>query len=113
MGGHWAALQTVAWTGMLASNARAFSLAEAITRTFDGQHPCRLCKAIIAGKQAEQQQPATKISVKIKLDLGLPPLAGVFAWPDHARASLPDALRYHERTDAPPTPPPRIQDFPA
>ena len=52
---HWALLQTVAWTTMLASNLQSRSLHDAVTMTFDGEHPCPLCKAIAAGKKSEQK----------------------------------------------------------
>jgi hypothetical protein len=55
IGGHWAALQTIAWTTMLANNLRDCSFAEAVEKTFDGQHPCKLCKQISAGKKAEKK----------------------------------------------------------
>jgi hypothetical protein len=52
---HWALLQTVAWTTMLAGNLESCSFHVALTRTFDGQHPCPLCKAIAAAKNSEQK----------------------------------------------------------
>ena len=52
---HWALLQTVAWTTMLAGNLQSGSLREAMTKTFDGQHPCCLCKAIANAKKSEQK----------------------------------------------------------
>ena len=55
LGAHWALLQTVAWTTMLADNLCTHSVAKAMTETFDGQHPCCLCKAIAAGKQSEKK----------------------------------------------------------
>jgi len=54
-GAHWAALQTVAWTAMLATNFRAYSLSEAVIRTFDGKHPCSLCRAVAAGQKSERK----------------------------------------------------------
>jgi hypothetical protein len=54
-GGHWALLQTVAWTNMLANNFSSGSFEDAITKTFDGRHPCGLCKAISSGKQSEKK----------------------------------------------------------
>ena len=36
-GAHWAALQTVAWTTMLANNLRTQSLTQAVSDTFDGE----------------------------------------------------------------------------
>jgi hypothetical protein len=55
LGAHWALLQTVAWTTMLADNLCTHSVKEAVTETFDGDHPCDLCKAIAAGKQSERK----------------------------------------------------------
>jgi len=52
---HWALLQTVAWTTMLASNLQCRSLRDAVTMTFDGRHPCPLCRAIAAAKKSEQK----------------------------------------------------------
>lgn len=58
LGLHWAVLQTAAWTGMLVGYSRVASFREAWEMTFDGQHPCRLCKFVEAGRAAEQQQEA-------------------------------------------------------
>jgi len=64
-GAHWGALQSVAWTRMLAENLRTSSLADAVSRTFDGQHPCSLCKVIASAKKSEKKtefpQPLTKL----------------------------------------------------
>ena len=57
-GGHWAALQTVAWAAMVYDNVKQASLGDALERTFDGQHPCPLCKTIEKGRQSEKQQDA-------------------------------------------------------
>src|SRR5215469_12912704 len=54
-GTHWVLLQSVAWTTMLADNLRTGSLVEAVEKTFDGQHPCSLCKRISAGKKSEKK----------------------------------------------------------
>ncbi|MEI9960299.1 MAG: hypothetical protein WDM76_03960 [Limisphaerales bacterium] len=58
-GGHWAALQTVAWTTMLAENLHSGSVSDALVKTFDGRHPCPLCKAITAGKESEKKSEFT------------------------------------------------------
>jgi hypothetical protein len=55
LGAHWAILQTVAWTTMLADNLCIHPAREAVTETFDGNHPCDLCKAIAAGKKSEKK----------------------------------------------------------
>jgi len=55
LGAHWALLQSVAWTRMLADNLRTHSLSESVARTFDGRHPCPICRAIAAAKKAEKK----------------------------------------------------------
>ena len=65
-GAHWAALQTVAWTTMLANNLRSQSFTQAVSDTFDGEHPCCLCKAIKVGKQSEQKSTAVAPVLKME-----------------------------------------------
>jgi hypothetical protein len=55
LGVHLMLLQTVAWTAMLADNLCTHSVQEAVTETFDGKHPCPLCKAIAAAKKSEKK----------------------------------------------------------
>lgn len=57
-GAHWAALQTVAWTTMLAHNLRTQSLEAAMLHTFDGKHPCCLCRAIAVAQKSEKKSSA-------------------------------------------------------
>jgi hypothetical protein len=63
---HWAALQTVAWTTMLARNLCTQSVSAAVSDTFDGEHPCPLCKAIAAGKKSEQKSEAVSPVLKME-----------------------------------------------
>jgi hypothetical protein len=74
MGLHWAALQTVAWTTMLADHLSKQSFSEAISQTFDGQHMCPLCKAIAAAKKAEKKSEAVSPDLKMEF----PPVADSF-----------------------------------
>jgi len=62
VGLQWLALQSVAWTAMMFSNARQVSFCEAVKRTFDGAHPCSLCHAVNKGKASQPKrdlQPST------------------------------------------------------
>jgi hypothetical protein len=104
-GAHWAALQTVAWTTMLASNLRAHSVTQAVADTFDGKHPCCLCKAIAAGKKSEKKSEA--VSPVLKMEF--PPVAGrIVLVPPAQFAVLPLADSVAEPfSSQPPVPPPR------
>lgn len=55
LGGHWAVLQTVAWTRMFVENVQGESVTEALSKTFDGQHPCQLCQRISKERQSEKK----------------------------------------------------------
>ncbi len=70
LGVHWALLQTVAWTTMLADNLHSGSFHDAVTKTFDGKHPCPICQAIAAGKKSEKKSE----SVSPPLKLEFPPV---------------------------------------
>jgi hypothetical protein len=63
-GGHWVVLQTVAWGGMIVDYSRDASLSAAVEKTFDGQHPCAICKSIAQGKKSERHAPVPLAKVK-------------------------------------------------
>jgi hypothetical protein len=75
LGAHWALPQTVAWTTMLADNLHSDSFCDAVTETFDGNHPCDICKAIAEGKQSEKKTEYSFQSQKLEF----PPLNKNFA----------------------------------
>jgi hypothetical protein len=54
-GGHWMALQSLAWTRMLLSYSRSGQIVAAVAKTFDGRHPCALCKEVAKSKKTESQ----------------------------------------------------------
>ena len=109
-GAHWVVLQGTAWTGMLVSRAVSTSVSEAISSTFDGQHPCAICSAIAEGRCNEDSAGANFAPAKksaeikfLKLDShGLPVRSideHLSIWPDFAPHGV-------FRVDAPLTPPP-------
>ena len=59
-------LQSVAWVGMVVSYTQTDdSLASAVEKTFDGQHPCDLCEAVKDGREADREQAVQKRVVKL------------------------------------------------
>ena len=107
LGLHWAFLQTVAWAGMLVTYSREASIAEAVAKTFDGEHPCALCKVIKKGRTEERNQEQQQVKPEFKLDLSLIWQASVFEITG-ARILIPSPqLVGLYRTDEPPKPPPR------
>lgn len=104
-GAHWAALQTIAWTTMLASNLRTHSVTEAVADTFDGEHLCPLCKAIAAAKKSEKKSEAVSSTIKLEF----PPAAQrIFLNPPAPFEMMPAADFFAETlSQKPPVPPPR------
>ena len=102
---HWAALQTVAWTAMLADHLSSQTFSEAVSQTFDGQHLCPLCKAIAAGKKSEQKSEAVAFTLKMEF----PPVTAGFILvaPTPISAFCPDALSAPSSFVKPLLPPPR------
>lgn len=79
-GGHWGALQTAAWAGMLWNySQQEGSLLTGAKKTFDGEHPCSLCDSIGKAKGREKSAPAVVVTAKkiepfpTPLSLALPP----------------------------------------
>jgi len=107
LGGHWVALQSVAWVTMVLDNSQEVSLGEALEKTFDGKHPCPLCKAVAAGQEDEQERQDTLADPNAKL---LAMLVGETTAPspisaDFAYLSFEAALR--SVSDSSPSPPPK------
>ncbi len=106
LGGHWLALQSLAWTTMLVENAHHTSLTEAVAKTFDGAHPCALCHAVAAGKKSEKKSETLPLVAKIDL---LCPLRLQLWQPPATPCAYPAPLVVvAARAQAPPAPPPRF-----
>jgi hypothetical protein len=110
-GAHWLALQSFAWARMTIEFSQYDSLGTAISKTFSGKHPCKLCLQAQRGVQREGQQttkapwlnteelPEAIWQVRC---LTAPP-APTTAMPDQSFA--PEFCS--DYTESPPTPPPR------
>jgi len=106
IGLHWAFLQVVAWTGMVITFAQSKPVTEAVSDTFDGQHPCNLCKQIAKGKQAEKKSELQLESSKAKFANA--PAKFIFRTPPLFWELTPSGELLASLTHAPPVPPPRF-----
>jgi hypothetical protein len=104
-GAHWALLQSVAWTTMLAENLSCGSVSQAVSRTFDGKHPCPLCKAIATGKKSEKKKDSTLQLQKFEFPLANENPALVA--PSQFEAPPPAIAFPKVHIRRPPVPPPR------
>ena len=104
-GSHWVLLQSVAWTTMLADNLRTSSFVEAVEKTFDGQHPCSLCKRISAEKKSEKK--AEFPTTVQRFEFILKRVVFVFTSPSDFRLQTETSFLLRQLTHKPQTPPPR------
>ena len=111
-GGHWFALQSIAWGRMLISFSQQDSLGTAIVKTFSGQYPCSLCLKVRHGVQQEQERQDKLPWLKIeKLPEAVWQLRCVTApsAPTAPRLDQPFVPALHaDFIDSPPAPPPRV-----
>ena len=107
IGGHWLVLQSVAWTTMFAANlSNHASVREAVSQTFDGQHPCPLCQVVKAGKKSEQKSELPSPTFK-QLEFVHDAPRFVFASPSQFTRRVARAEFFVSHSFAPPVPPPR------
>lgn len=106
-GGHWAVLQTVAWTGMIIEYSQTSSVGEAIAKTFGGRAPCDLCLAIDAEKKKESRLPAT-VKADQQIDKFLIRTQQAVPLPPETKFSYPPLLQVvaSTRPTSPPAPVP-------
>jgi len=58
-GSHWGLLQTAAWASMLGDYfSQTGDIKKAVGMTFDGEHPCGMCKSIEQGREKERAPDA-------------------------------------------------------
>jgi len=110
-GVHWALLQTTAWTGMLVARSQEAGVMNAVETTFDGLHPCSLCKVIKEVQKDEQKSESQTLILKKLMEakfiavaaIGLPLLKQTDSarWQDFSENGK-------KRVDAPFTPPPLV-----
>ena len=107
IGLHTVVLQSLAWTTMLIERSQSESFANAVKTTFDGRHPCSLCKAIDQGRRADRS--ANRVSKVSGLDAPAASSLALVVWPpDAAPETAAVVTTVCRPPDAPPSPPPRL-----
>lgn len=106
LGGQWLLLQSVAWVGMIITYSQTATLSEAVSMTFDGNHPCRMCLVVKEGKKSENKE--SQLKPELKFDFLCMERSAL--QPPMLPFTLLPAESFHApaRCEAPPGPPPRI-----
>jgi hypothetical protein len=111
MGLHYAVVQMVAWVNMTVEYSQTMPMSEALVMTFDGKHPCELCKLVEKelgnsesdGKSTPEKKQELKFPPVISWVDGIPLLCGSFEFLFTVESD--DRARF--RRERPPLPPPR------
>lgn len=114
VGLHWAVLQSAAWVSMMVSYSKNATVVEALEKTFDGEHPCSLCKMVEKGTSTDysgnqdksRQEAASKIH---KIDFMLTTADAVAMPPPGKPDFAPFTQPLISRTADVQTPPPRCE----
>jgi hypothetical protein len=109
IGLHWAFFQTLAWAQMVISYSQDAPLTEALAKTFDGKHPCKLCKNIAESKQSEKKADSD-LDLK-KFEFSFVTSTFIFSAPAFFDDPHPSNLFGPALSETPPVPPP--QQLPA
>jgi hypothetical protein len=106
LGAHWAVLHSVAWGAMIVQYSQHASLATAVKQTFDGEHPCQLCKQIKTVEHSQKTKDVLAFTIKPDLIC----TARVIQLRSPCVPFYFDKLLVSAvvRTHSPPTPPPRF-----
>ena len=105
IGGHWFVLQSVAWGAMIVKYSQRTSLTEAVAKTFDGDHPCGICKGIRKAQDSEKKRDLQPASVKPDLICATRTIVLVPRSSDFRFAAF--SVEFSMLAHSPPTPPPR------
>lgn len=110
VGLHWALLQSAAWVSMVVAYSKDATVVEALEKTFDGEHPCSLCKMVEKGAATDsdtdkdRKEPAPKIQ---KMDFMLVSIDAVVMPPPGEPDFAPFTQRLLSQAAEVQTPPPR------
>lgn len=110
IGLHTVVIQSAAWAGMLVSySMEKGSVAQAVSDTFDGEHPCELCKLAHQAETAaadDKQTPKVDGKVKVHLIADVAAAIIISGPPPPVFATAAD-VRLCVLNHTPDTPPPR------
>ena len=115
LGGDLALLQVVAWTGMIVTRTSQEGVQGAVVSTFDGEHPCKFCKALAAIKTPGKNETPLPDGSLVKLKPKDMLRTGDLAIATPVLPCLAPGLIDFEMTllatrgDAPDVPPPRLR----
>lgn len=92
---------------MLTDNLQRTNVLQAVSDTFDGEHPCTMCQAIKLGRAAEQPQDQGLVKPGFKLELSLVPPTAIFIRTQPREWISSAEFQFTSSREGPPKPRPR------
>jgi hypothetical protein len=105
IGLHWFTLQSVAWTSMIIDYSKRGTFCQAIVQTFDGAHPCSLCRVVNKANSTEKKSNLQLLTPKIDMicTKRAVPVVPPIPYVDYAAGDF----SVFKIGESPPVPPPR------
>ena len=100
-------MQSIAWASMVINYSQHCSFVKAVEQTFDGSHPCDLCKRISKAKDAEKTPDNQRGTPKADLICVVRQFALLSPFRPVAYSELESFLV--DGSQQPPVPPPRAE----
>jgi hypothetical protein len=106
---HWGVLQSIAWSRMIIEYSGEYGVAAGIRYTFDGNHPCPMCKSIEQAQSESSPADAMRASLApADLRCTVPASGAAVAPPPAHHRRLREPAAFGGRVaDQPLVPPPR------
>lgn len=92
---------------MIVDYSHHVSLARAVAQTLDGEHPCDLCKHIVAAQHSQKKQDTVAATLKPDLICATGSIVLVPFYSDFCFAKF--QMTVFAQADSPPVPPPRSE----
>ena len=107
IGLQWAVMQSAAWVGMVITYSQSETFGAALTKTFDGKHPCSLCKVAQSGESSQKKQNTLHRVLKFELSIteNEPFISLTLVM---QRMTAVGSETWKDLELSPPTPPPRM-----
>ena len=101
-------IQTIAWAKMTYAFSQRDSVKLAVQKTFDGKHPCRICKKVCELNSNSPRLKNLTFETKIEILQNFQIFAGSYGKKILVTFRRHNLKYVNSSYDSPPTPPPRL-----
>lgn len=103
---HLPVLQSIAWTGMIIHHSKTTTLKNAMAMTFDGKHPCGICRHISKALHSDSKNLKQSAAKPPHADGWFPIVHPLIRALKNSHVTGPFEICFNWTQDPPLTPPP-------